>query len=258
MWEWFFGDFSIVSIVMLMISAVLIGINKTGMPGLGLVPVLILASAFPARASTGLQLLMIGAADIMAVLYYRRHADWSIVLRLLPWALAGIAVGSFAMRFISDSWMRPLLAWIILFMVAANYIAKAMKNFDSITGHRGYAAGFGLLAGFTTQVANAAGPIMSLYLLSMRLDKNKYMGSAAWYFLILNWIKIPIFVAEGRITMTSLRADLAMIPFLIIGGLAGIFLLKKISQQVFERVVEVLVVIGALDLLIPREWWWPF
>lgn len=257
MWDWFFGDYSVVSVVMLMFSAVLIGINKTGMPGLGLVPVLILASVFPAKASTGIQLLMLGVADVMAVLYYRRHADWSIVLRLLPWALGGIIIGSRSMRFIEDAWMRPLLAWIILFMVVAGYLSKLIKNADKLPNHCFFSAGFGLLAGFTTQVANAAGPIMSLYLLSMRLDKNKYMGSAAWYFLILNWIKIPIFIYEERITMEAVRADLAMIPFLLFGGFAGIFLLKKFSQRTFEKIVEVLVVIGALDLLIPRSWWWP-
>ena len=254
MWEWFFGDFNSISIAMLMLSAVLIGINKTGIPGIGLLPVIILVSVFPAKASTGIQLMMLGAADIMAVIYYRRHADWSIVLRLLPWALAGIGIGSLTMRFIDDSWMRPLLAGIILFMVIFGRVSKYICSNIDLTKYRGYSAGFGLAAGFTTQVANAAGPVMALYLLSMKLDKNKYMGSAAWYFLILNWIKIPIFVYEGRITAEALRADLAMVPFLLIGGFLGIVLLKKLSQTLFERIVEILVIVAAVQMLIPKSW----
>ena len=250
MWEWFFGSYEWSSIAILMVSAVLIGINKTGVPGLGMLPVLLLASCFPPRESTGIQLLLLGTADIMAVAYYRRHADWSIVCRLLPWALGGIVLGVVALRFIRDEWMRPVLAWIILFMVAFSFLAKYIKNADKMPEHWAFSAVFGLMAGFTTQVANAAGPVMSSYLLSMRLPKNAYIGSAAWYFLILNWIKIPIFVAEGRITGAAVRADLAMLPMLVVGAALGILLLSKLPQKRFEQLIQVLIVIAALKMLI--------
>lgn len=250
MWEWCFGNYDAYSITMLVISAILIGINKTGVPGLGLLPVLMLASAFPARESTGIQLLMLGAADIMAVIYYRRHADWGIVGRLLPWALGGIALGCVALRFIPDEAMKSVLAWIILFMAVASYLTRFIRNADSLPNHWAFSACFGILAGFTTQVANAAGPVMAIYLLSMRLPKEKYMGSAAWYFLILNWLKIPIFIFEGRITLTSLKTDLPMIPFLVIGAALGILLLSKLPQRKFEEIVKFLVIVSALKMVI--------
>lgn len=250
MWEWCFGGYDAYGIFMLIASAVLIGVNKTGVPGLGMLPVLMLASAFPARESTGIQLLMLGAADVMAVIYYRRHANWKIVLRLMPWALAGIVMGSVALRFISDAAMKPVLAWTILFMAVFSYLMPMFKKMENMPEHWAFSACFGILAGLTTQVANAAGPVMAVYLLAMRLPKAEYMGSAAWYFLILNWIKIPIFIWEGRITMSSLRTDLPMIPFLLIGGALGIFLLSKLPQRQFEEIVKVLVMISALKMLI--------
>ena len=88
--DFFFQGFSTLQIVVLCISAVIIGINKTGMPGLGLLPVVMLANTFEPGLSTGLQLMMIAMADIPAIIYYRKTVNWKIILRLLPAALAGI------------------------------------------------------------------------------------------------------------------------------------------------------------------------
>ena len=250
MWEFWYGNFSGTEVLMLCISAILIGINKTGVPGLGMIPVLLLADTFDPRESTGLQLMMLGMADIMAVIYYRRQGDWKIVLRLLPWALGGILAGSIAVRFISDQAMKPVLAWTILGMVLFSYVAKYIKNADKLPEHWGFSAFFGMLAGFTTHVANAAGPVMAIYLLSMKLEKKAYIGSAAWYFLILNWIKIPIFAYEGRITASSVRADLSMIPLLVVGAALGILLLNKLPQKRFEQIVQALAALGALKMIV--------
>lgn len=260
MFEWFFGGFSGPQILILMLSAVLVGINKTGLPGIGTLPVVLLLLFFEAGLSTGLQLMMLGAADVMAVIYYRRHANWRMVLRLLPWALAGIGAGVLAVDgFALWSWdgggvddhiLRPVIAVIILAMVVLNYLrAKYLKNAGDFHTHWMFTAFFGLMAGFTTLVANAASPVMAIYLLAMRLPKKEYMGVCAWYFLILNWLKIPIFICQGRITCEAFKADLAMLPLLAAGGLLGILLINKINQKAFETVIQAVVVAAAVYLL---------
>ncbi len=250
MHEWFFGGFSGTQIVVLILSAILIGINKTGMPGIGTLPVVMLVASFEPRLSTGLQLMMLGAADIMAVTYYRKHANWRMVLRLMPWALTGIGIGVLVLKGLNDNMLRQVIGGIILSMVVINYLRnRYLKDADKVPNHWAFTAFFGLLAGTTTQIANAAGPVMAIYLLAMRLPKKEYMGVCAWYFLILNWLKIPIFVLEGRITMAALRADLAMLPMLFIGGILGILLINKINQKAFEIVIQILVVVTAFYLL---------
>ena len=159
------------------------------------------------------------------------------------------AAGAVAVRHISDGAMRPVLAWTILGMVLFSYVAKYIKNADKLPEHWGFSAFFGMLAGFTTHVANAAGPVMAIYLLSMKLEKKAYIGSAAWYFLILNWIKIPIFAYEGRITASSMRADISMIPLLVVGAALGILLLNKLPQKRFEQIVQALAALGALKVI---------
>lgn len=105
------------------------------------------------------------------------------------------------------------------------------------------------MAGFTTLVANAAGPVSALYFLALRLDKKEYVGTGAWFFLIMNWVKLPIFVFQGRITLASFRADLAMIPFLLLGAAAGILLLKRLSQEYFNLLVLIFSVLAGIKLL---------
>lgn len=251
MYEWFFNGFSMAQILVLGFCAILIGINKTGMPGIGTLPVVMLMLTFEPRLSTGLQLMMLGAADLIAVTFYRRHANWVIVMKLLPWALVGIAVGILVLRGLDGGMLRVAIGWIIIVMVMLNFLRQRfLKNTENLPDHWMFSAFFGLAAGLTTQVANAAGPVMAIYLLSMRLPKKEYMGSCAWYFLILNWLKIPIFIFEGRITAAAFKADLAMLPLLLVGGMLGILFINKINQKVFEIIIQVLVVVTAIYLIV--------
>lgn len=252
--DFFFQDFSYLQIAILIVSAVLIGINKTGMPGVGTLPVVMLALSFPTGLATGLQLMMLCAADVMAVAYYRRKANWRLVLRLLPCALFGIALGSATIHIFEgqEHLLRPIIGGIILLLTAVNYIQHRYVRKDWVPDHILFTIGVGIAAGFTTQVANAAGPIMALYLLAMQLPKEEYMGTCAWYFLILNWIKLPLFIYEGRITMTAFHADLAMLPFLLLGAFLGIMFIRKASQKLFDRIVQIIIVILALVML-----FWP-
>ena len=246
-----FSQLDALQITFLITSAILIGINKTAIPGLGLIPVMMLASVFETRLSTGVQLGMLATADLMAVAWYRRGADWKIILRLFPWALVGLAAGSFILHQIpvdDTTFMRRLIGGIVLFLAAISFIKSRLRP-DQIPSGAGPAAFFGILMGTTTQLANAAGPVSSIYLLAMKLPKDRYMGTAAWYFLILNWIKVPIFFFEGRITGESILIDLAMIPVLIIGAAIGILMLRKIPQQIFERIIQVFVIVAAVKLL---------
>ena len=244
-----FSDIALYQWGILFVCAVLIGINKTGIPGIGPLPVVLLALSFPAAKSTGIQLIMLCMADLMAVSYYRKKANWNIILKLIPFALCGIALGSFVMRFFDDNGLRLAIGIIILSMVGLNFVRRKFLKADMIPSHWIFSLLIGLAAGFSTQVANAAGPVMAIYLLSMQLPKEEYLGTGAWYFMILNFLKLPVFIWEGRIVLESLYIDLCMLPAFVLGAFLGIVIAKKISQQAFELVVQILIVISALKLL---------
>lgn len=246
-----FSSLSGLQIAVLIISAIIVGINKTAVPGLGVIPVMLLASTFETRMSTGLQLGMIAICDLMAVAWYRKGADWKFILRLLPWALIGLLVGSGILRLIPADdtvLMRRLIGAIVLGLAVVSFI-KSRINPDKIPSGTGAAAFFGILMGTTTQLANAAGPVSSIYLLAMKFDKAKYMGTVAWFFLIVNWIKVPIFTFEGRISMQSVLIDLTLIPVMVFGAALGILLFRKLPQKIFEGIIQVFVVVAAIKML---------
>lgn len=251
-----FPDMTAFQLAILAASALLVGVNKSGIPGLGMLPVILLAVAFELNPgfATGVMLLMICAGDIFAVSYYRKNADWKIVLRLLPYTMIGLALGFVTLRFLHrPEHLRMMIGWIILLLAAVHLVRVAFFKHAAVPSHWAFSAVVGLTAGFTTQVANAAGPVMALYLLSMKLPKDRYVGTCAWFFMIMNWTKLPVFCFEGRVTATALHAVLPMLPLILVGAVLGVLFVKRAPQRFFEIVVEIIVIVSAVKLLWPSS-----
>jgi uncharacterized membrane protein YfcA len=243
-------DFNVLQWTIAVISAIIIGMSKTGLPGIGILCVPLMAAILPAKASTGIVLPLLIFADIFAVAYYHRHAVWSHLIRLMPWAMAGIIIGFFIMGRIDDTQLKPIIGSIVLVMLGLNYVRNRFDG-DSlnIPTQWYFAAVLGLVAGITTMLANAAGPIMIIYLLAMRLPKNEFIGTGAWYFLILNWVKVPFSMHLGLITAASLKFNLVLFPCVALGAIGGIFLLRWIPQRAFNIAMQTLAFLAALNML---------
>jgi uncharacterized membrane protein YfcA len=232
------------------VGALLIGISKTGVPGMGILVVPLMAMVFPAKASTGVILPMLICADVFAVAYYRRHAVWPHLLRLIPWALAGIVIGWYLMGKVSDSQLKPVIAVIVLIMLGLHYVRQFLTTHETPIPTQWYFAAFlGLAAGITTMLANAAGPIMIIYLLAMRLPKQEFLGTGAWYYLLLNCVKVPFSYDRGLITPESFHLNLIMFPLITIGALAGIYFARQIPQKAFNITVQILAAAAAIHML---------
>lgn len=248
MYEYFFENFTYWQICALCTCAFLAGVNKTGMPGASIIIVPLMASSFPARESTGLVLPVLAMADIFAVSYYRKHARWNIIFKLLPWTFAGLGMGSLIIRHVDNKQLEPLIGGIVLTMLIISWIRNRRGGSMNIPTHPAFAAVMGFAAGVSSQMANAAGPIMLIYMLAMQLSKEEYIGTGAWFFLIVNWTKMPLYIWEGRITMDSVRADMPMLPVIALGAFAGIIILKKMSQKWFNIIIQILALAATLNL----------
>lgn len=232
-------------------AAMLIGISKTGIPGLGILAVTLLALVFPEGKSLGVMLPILMVADVFAVGYFRRRAHWQSLARLIPTTLAGIVIGYLTLDLIGPMHVNRLIGGIVLGLLVMQALRqKGLLSGEHVPHRRVFAWSMGLLAGFATMVANAAGPITILYLLAMRLDKMRFMGTAAWFYLIFNWVKVPFQANLGLISTESLIFDAKLIPAILAGVLLGIFALKRIPQKAFQYVVLVLASIAAARLLI--------
>lgn len=226
------------------------GSSKTGVPGASVLGVALLANLLEeTRQSVGVLLPLLIAADFFAVAWYRRHTDWKIILRLLPWTAAGLGLGFFALRHISPENFAPILGGLVLGILLLELLRQHMK-WERIPHHPVVAALLGTAAGFTTTIGNLAGPVMSLYLLSLGLDKNRFMGSMACFFLIINVLKVPLFVFSDMINPESLLLSLHFLPGIVLGALAGRWLFLRIPQRPFQIAVQLLAGAAALRLLL--------
>ena len=242
-WQW----------VLAAVAAALVGVSKTGIAGLGMLFVAVFALVIPStKQSTGIVLPLLIFGDIVAVLSYRRHTQWTHVWRLFPWTAVGVFAGYFAMGRIDDHQARVLIGAIVCAMVTLHLWRRyqADKNPEAVQSH-GFWFGvmIGVLAGFTTLVANAAGPLMVIYLLAMRLPKMEYVGTGAVFFMLLNWFKVPFMVHLGLITTESLKFNLILAPAVLVGALFGKWLLPRIDQKLFERIALVLSAAAGVKLL---------
>jgi hypothetical protein len=238
------------------LGAILVGVSKTGITGLSLIFVSIFAGIMPARRSTGLVLPLLMVGDAIAVLSYRRHAQWRHVWRLLPWAGAGVVIGFFAMGHMNDRQARFSIGLIVLGLAVLYIVRRLRRGGDREEHAPWFAPVIGILAGFTTLIANAAGPLTVIYLLAMRLPKMEYMGTTAVFFLLLNLFKLPFMIGLGLITRESLSLNLALVPAVLAGAWLGKWLLGRINQRAFENIVLALALVaGASDVYLTAPSW---
>lgn len=233
------------------IAALSIGMSKTGVQGIMLMIVPFMAMVFGAKESTGVILPMLCMADIIAVAYYKRIADWKIVAKLLPTAILGFFLAIGVDNMIPDGQFRQLMGWTLLLALIVMLWSEIFGKENRWMHKWWYAAIFGLLGGFTTMIGNAAGPVMSVYLLSMRKEKMEYIGINAWFFLVVNLLKVPLqaFVWDN-ITWPSFSLNLLMLPVIGIGAWLGIKIVKLFPEKAFRRFVQVVTIISVILMLI--------
>ena len=222
---------------------------KTGVAGVGMLIVPILATIFGGKASAGILLPMLSMADIFAVSYYHRHAEWKYILKLLPSTVVGVLVGLFVGNYVNDQQFKYMMAIIILAGLAIMIWREQKKSETAIPHNWLFSSIAGLLGGFSTMIGNAAGPVMAIYFLSMMLPKNSFIGTGAWFFLIINLFKIPFHITVWKtIDLDTFTLDLAMFPAIMIGAYLGFKLVKFIPEKPYRIFIIVTTAIAAVRL----------
>ncbi len=232
------------------VAAMGIGFSKSGFAGVGLFHVIAFAYLLGPRVSTGALLPMLIVGDVCAVLFFRQHARWVYVRRILPPALIGIVVGWALMHRLDDQAFRGVIGSVVL-MLALLQLTRMYRPewFAEIPHARWFAYSLGFVAGITTMLANAAGPMVALYLLAVSLPKFEFVGTSAWFFLIINIIKVPFGASLGLIGAESLLFDAILSPAILAGMLLGRWLVHRISQRLFDTLLLLFAGVAALRLL---------
>ena len=254
--------------VLLLVGALLVGLSKTALPGVTTIAVAMFAQVLPAKESTGVMLLLLLTGDLPAIWTYRRDADAAMLRRLVPAVVVGVLLGALFLRMASDDLMRRVIGWlpIILIVVTLAQRGRGRRRGRGPgpqgaspadgTGSASRAGSspiarmvYGALAGFSTMVANAGGPVTSLYFLACRYPVKAFLGTTAWFFFLVNLTKLPFSIALGIIHLSALALVAELIPAVLVGALAGRLLADRMPQRVFDPIVMILTIVAALPLI---------
>lgn len=245
-------DFSASQWLLAVLAGLCAGFSKAGLAGIGMLSVMLMAQLIPGKASGGAVLPLLIFADIMAAGIFRQEILWSHIRRLALPVFAGILAGFFILRVLPDAAFKPVVGWMVLGMLALQVVRQYRPALTEGLPHSTvFVWAVGLLTGVSTMIANAAGPIATIYLLLVGLPKKEFIATMAWLFLFVNLSKVPFSLALGLINGQSLLLNAALVPAVVVGLFAGRWFIERLPQRPFMWLVMSFATLSAVKLI----WW---
>ncbi len=238
---------------LLVLTGLIVGVSKSAIPAVGTLAVVLGAAVIPARESTGALLVLFMTGDVLAVWTYRRDAAWGLLVRLFPMVVAGVLLGVGFLAIADDRMTAIAIGISLVFLILLGLLQRrGTTSFAGVSrsSQRLQRVVYGTLGGFTTMVANAGGPAMSMYFLAARLEMLTFLGTAAWFFALTNLFKLPFSLGLGLITGSSLLMNAVLAPAVVAGFAFGRVVVRRIDQRVFDRMVMVATIVGAAYLVV--------
>jgi uncharacterized membrane protein YfcA len=231
-----------------LLSAFLVGLSKSGLKGIGMIAIPMLVYLYGAKASVGILLPILIFGDLMALYYYHRNVHFKLIIRLIPFAITGILVAVLTGHWINDSQFQVTIAFALLACIGI-LLYNEWRGKGEVVHNRWLSGGLGMAGGFATMIGNAAGPIFNLYLLSMKLPKNSFIGTGAWFFLFLNLFKVPFHIGVWKtINWTTFHMDVLMIPGILAGTFLGQYIVRFIPEKGYRIFVYSVITLSAFLL----------
>ena len=231
-------------------AAFFIGVSKAGFSGTSLISVAVFTHLYGAKAQAGLALPLLILADLIVYPAFRKHGSWKDVWRLLPAALVGLGIGWWLLGNVQETTARRIIGVAILIMLGLQSLRGLKPGLlEKMSEHRAFGTGAGVGAGVTTMLANAAGPVFQLYMLSRRIPKMELIGIGARFFLLINLIKVPLNRQLDLINAESLWTNLMLAPAVVLGVYMGKSLLQRVPQRAFEWMIVVFAALAAIRML---------
>lgn len=209
----------------------------------------LLALVFGGQLSSGILLPILCLADVIGVWYYHRHASWYHLRKLFPWAALGTVLGTIVGGSLDDATFKLVMA-VIIFISVFIMIWLERGRREQVPDFKWFAALTGVGAGFTSMIGNLATSVVAIYFLAMRLPKNAFIGTAAWFFLVLNWFKVPFHIFTWKtITWNTFLLDLATLPFIAVGAFLGIVIVRRIRDRAYRWFIIAMTIIAAVFMI---------
>jgi uncharacterized membrane protein YfcA len=243
-------DLTFTQWLLAIVAAAGIGVSKSGFTGLGMFHVAVFAMLFGGKESTGIVLPMLIVGDVCSVAAFGKSAHWRYIRRVFPSAAVGVVIGWALMDRIDKSIYMPVIGGILLSLVVMQLVRLFRPYLFELVPHTWWFAwSLGVAAGVTTMMANAAGPIVVMYLVAVSLPKNELVGTGAWFFLILNIYKLPFSAEQGLIRGDTLWFNLVLTPAIVAGTFFGRWLIRHVPQKLFDALLLTFIAVAALRFI---------
>lgn len=233
------------------IPAVLIaGVSKSGFGGgLGVVAVPVMALAVSPQAAAAIMLPILCLMDLANVWAYRKRWDSRSMKILVPAALLGILVGTLSFSYLNEATVKLIIALIAIIFTLDHWLRGRNASGAPRSATIGKGTILGALAGFTSFVAHAGGPPVSVYLLPQRMDKSIFVGTTVMFFIIVNYVKLIPYALLGQFDASNLGTSLLFVPVALFGTWLGLWAHDKVSVTLFYRVCYGLLFLTGIKLL---------
>ncbi len=246
-------DYSSAEWLLAILAGLCAGFSKAGLAGIGMLSVMLMAQIIPGKASSGAVLPLLIFADVMAAALFRQEILWQHIRRLALPVLAGILMGCGILRGLPDTAFKPVVGWMVLGMLSLQVLRQYRPALiEGLPHSPAFLWTAGLLTGASTMIANAAGPVATLYLLLVGLPKKEFIATMAWLFLFVNLSKVPFSIALGLMSAESLLLNVILVPAVVLGLLAGRWFIERLPQRPFLWIVIGFAAVSAVKLI-----FWP-
>jgi hypothetical protein len=231
-------------------AVLLIGLAKGGFSGMGALGLPLLALAMEPVQAAAILLPILIAQDFVGVAAFRKTWDGTILAIMLPGAIVGVILGWwFAASVSSNVILAAVGAISLLFGCYRLWVERGGRIAAPAASPAWVGTLFGVATGFTSQIAHAGGPPYQMWVMPRRLPRDILVGTTALFFAVLNWIKVPAYVALGQFTWPNARITLILLPFALLGSLAGVKLVRKVAMDRFYTIIYLLMIAAGAKLL---------
>jgi uncharacterized protein len=228
----------------------LIGLSKAGFAtGLGMLTTPLLATVIPAREAIGVVLPLLILSDLITISLFRKNWRLALIRWPLFGAVLGIAIAMFFVKSVPDHLLKLSIGGAGIFLTGLLIIRNVWYPAKTWNPSPTQASGVGAMAGFTSTLAHAAGPVMALFFMAQKIDKAVFVASNGLFFTLNNLMKLPPYLASGLINAQTLKMDLRFLPMIPLGVFTGWLLNRFLPQRHFNILVYALLLLTSAHLI---------
>lgn len=244
-------DYSVSFILAALFATIILGLAKGGLTGAGTLATPILALVISPVQAAAILLPILIVQDVISVWAFRHCWNRRIVAVMFPGCIIGIGMGWALAEFVHVEVVMGAVGLIsLLFGLWRLWIERGGRVAAASSSPNWVGTLFGVATGFTSQIAHAGGPPFQIWVAPKKLPHQEFAGTNSVLFAMINWAKVPAYVALGQFSSANLVTSAWLLPLATAATFAGVWLVRRMHGRTFYMLVNGLLVVLGTKLII--------